>query len=379
MEKADIIVIGAGVVGLGIAAKISKPVINMYVLERHCSFGQEISSRNSEVIHSGIYYPSWSLKAKLCVRGNQMLYELCSRHKIPHKRIEKLIVANNDEEERKLITLLHTGQNNGASGLKIINKTEIYKLEPNIKAHAALYSPSTGIIDTHTLMKYFVNRIKENKGEVAYNSKIIGLKKDSSGYAITVSDNDRNTFTFHAKIVINCAGIDSDKIAAMLGIDLEKEKYVLKYCKGQYFRVTSSKKCDLINRLIYPVPHEKASGLGVHATKDLAGGLRLGPDAHYVNKNSFDLTVNLNEKKNFLNSAISFLPFLAEEDLTADTCGIRPKLQGENEGFRDFIIQEESALGFPGFINLIGIESPGLTSAPAIAEYVENIIKQVHL
>ncbi|MFA6281674.1 MAG: NAD(P)/FAD-dependent oxidoreductase [Candidatus Omnitrophota bacterium] len=375
MEKVDIAIIGAGVVGLAIAERLSGANCSLYVLERNPCFGQETSSRNSEVIHAGIYYPTGSLKARLCVEGNRLLYELCVKNEIPHKKIGKFIVAINPEEEIELQKIFKKAQENGVDGLKIITEKELKKTEPNVSAKCAIYSPDTGILDSHSLMKYFEEKIKGNKAEIAYNCKVIGLSKISDGYEVAVKDVSGEIFKFVARVVVNSAGLDSDTIAKMAGINIEKQDYVLKYCKGQYFRVGSQKKCALVNRLVYPVPHENAAGLGVHVTKDLAGGLRLGPDTCYVNRNNFDYEVDILKKKDFLHSALKFLPFLKEEDLTSDTAGIRPKLQGDGEDFRDFVIKEESGIGFPGLINLIGIESPGLTSAPAIARYVKAILK----
>lgn len=377
MERVDIVIIGAGVVGLSIAARLSQPEHTVYVLERHDSFGQEASSRNSEVIHSGLYYPRGSLKAKTCIEGNRMLYEICSRNGIAYQRTEKLIVATEKEEEEILVDLLRRGENNGVSGLRILSQAEIKKLEPNIRAKAALYSPSTGIVDSHNLMKYFIQCLKEEGGDVAYNSNVNGLHKIPRGYEVTIRDNRDEEFKFQTQIVINCAGLESDHIAQMIGIDIERENYNLKYCKGQYFRVGNTKKCALINHLIYPIPQMKGDILGIHATLDLGHGLRIGPDSHYINRDNFDYTVDISERRNFLNSVTKFLPFLEEKDLIPDTAGVRAKLQGENEEFRDFTIKEEDELGFPGFINLIGIDSPGLTSAPAIAAYVESLVKEI--
>lgn len=375
MEKADIVIIGAGVVGLSVGAYLAQKYKSVYVLERHAGFGQEISSRNSEVIHAGIYYPKESLKAKLCVRGNRMLYDLCVKYYIPHKQIGKLIVATNKEEEQELAGIFKKGRDNGACGLRLLTKQEIKDFEPNITAMAALYSPTTGIIDSHALMQHFADIIKDNNGAVVYSSEVIAIVKASDGYELTINDAGRDMFKFKARIVVNSAGLEADHIAEIAGFDIKKQDYCLKYCKGQYFRVNNSRKCSLISRLIYPVPHEQAVGLGVHATKDLADGLRLGPDAHYIARDRVNYEVDMSCRKNFLNSASKFLPFLTEEDLSADTSGIRPKLQGENDDFRDFVIKEESDLGFSGFINLIGVESPGLTSALSIAEYVETLIK----
>lgn len=376
MERADIVIIGAGAVGLSIAAHVSASKRSVYVLERHDSFGQETSSRNSEVIHAGIYYTPGSLKAKMCVEGNGMLYEICAKNNIPHRQTGKLIVATNDNEKDALDGLLKQGSKSGARGLKILSKSEIGRMEPNIKAEMALYSPATGIIDSHSLMKYFVRRTKDNGGDIAYSSNVIGLRRKAGGYEITVNDSSGDSFKFHARIVINSAGLESDNIAEMAGINIGEHDYGLKYCKGQYFRVNAAQKCGLISHLVYPVP-ENNGGLGVHATLDLGGGLRLGPDSRYVGKDRIDYNVDAAERERFFNSAAEFLPFLEEQDLTPDTAGIRPKLQGKGEGFRDFVIQEEGRIGLPGFINLIGIESPGLTAAPAIAGYVEDIVERI--
>jgi len=379
METIDVVVIGAGVIGLSIASKISRSNLSLYVLERNNTFGQEISSRNSEVVHAGIYYPSNSLKAKLCVKGNRMLYDWCTKNRVGFKNTEKLIVATNDHEVSELHSLLKRGRENGVDGLRILTKEEIKGIEPNIEAKCAIFSPTTGIIDTHNFMKQLVEYIKENNSDIAFDSEVVALDKTAGGYEVSIKDHSSDIFKIKTRVVINSAGLESDRIAGMVGIDVEKQAYDLKYCKGQYFRVANGRKCGLIKRLIYPVPHEKIVGLGVHATKDLAGSLRLGPDAHYVDRKRFDYNVDINEKRSFLDSAVKFLPFLEEEDLIPDTSGIRPKLQGENEDFRDFVIKEEGELGLPGLVNLIGMESPGLTASLAIGEYVKELINQPFL
>lgn len=376
MDKIDIVIIGAGVVGLAIAQRLSADRRSLYVIERHDSFGRETSSRNSEVIHAGIYYPAGSLKARLCVEGNASLYEICLKFKINFKKTGKLIVATNQEEENILDGLLKKGKKNGVRGLEIISKKQVNDIEPNICATAALWSHSTGIIDSHSLMQYFADCIKENGGVLAYNSQLTAISKRPDGYELTVKDSRGEEFKFCAKLVINSAGLTCDEVARMAGKGLNGG-YSLHYCKGQYFRVNDPAKSKLINRLVYPVPEEYLSGLGIHATIDLAGGLRLGPDSRYISRDEVDYSVDVSQRKNFFESVAVFLPFLKEDDLIADTAGIRPKLQGPGEGFRDFIIKEESGLGLPGFINLIGIESPGLTCSPAIARAVEELTRGI--
>jgi len=226
-------------------------------------------------------------------------------------------------------------------------------------------------------MTYFVTEIKQKGADIAYNSEVVAIEKISSGYRLSINDKRGNVFNIEAGLIINCAGLNSDKVAQAAGVDIKKRGYELKYCKGQYFRVINRRKCALISHLIYPLPNIKEGGLGIHATLDLNGSIRLGPDTCYINRDELDYVVDKGKKEFFLNSARRFLPFLDEFDLTEDSAGIRPKLQGKNEGFRDFVIREENDLGFPGFINLIGIESPGLTAVLSIAKYVENIIKNM--
>ena len=371
MEKIDIVVVGAGVVGLAVALELSKANKEVFVIEKNSSFGQETSSRNSEVIHAGIYYPKDSLKAKTCVEGKRLLYEFCSLNNIAHKKIGKLIVAIENNEIKDLEILFKQGLENGVEDLEFLSKNQIKNLEPNVEAEAAIYSPSTGILDSHTFMKNLVFQFESQQGQIAYNTELKAIDKVKEGFKVSVEDKREGSFKFLARIFINCAGLNSDKVAQMIGID--KPDYRLKYCKGDYFRVHNNK-ARFISKLVYPVPKEDRAGLGIHATLDLAGGLRLGPDDEYVDK--IDYNINASKAKSFYESARKFLPFIELEDLQPDTAGIRPKLQGPHEDFRDFIIKEETDLGLSGFINLIGIESPGLTSSLSIARIVKDIVKR---
>lgn len=369
MERIYVTIVGAGVVGLSIAERLSRGLQDILLIERHASFGQETSSRNSEVIHAGIYYPKDSLKAKACIEGRQLLYEYCRNNHIPHKKTGKLIVALNKEEENDLEALFRQGRDNGVEDLGLITGVQAKGLEPNINARAAIFSPSTGIIDTHALMKDLAARFKGRGGQIAYNTQLTHIDRGAQGYALTVKDGSGEDFKFSSRILVNCAGLDSDKISAMAG--LEKEEYKLKYCKGNYFRICS-RKSKMVSRLVYPVPKKKGAGLGIHATPDLAGSLRLGPDDEYIKDLNYD--VDPGKAASFYENVKDFLPFIELNDLAADTSGIRPKLQGEGEDVRDFLIREESASGFGGLINLIGIESPGLTASMAIAEMVRNYL-----
>jgi len=371
--EAVITVIGAGVVGLAVAAQVSGKGRDVYILEKNETFGKETSSRNSEIIHAGIYYPEGSLKAETCVDGNAMLYEICRRYGIGHSKTGKLIVATEDEDVGKLEELLERGRRNGARGLKVLSRGEINKLEPNIEAVAAIFSPSSGTMDSHTLMRYFLNKAQEAGTKIAYKSNVIGIEKLSDGYEVTV-ENGSGSFMFKTKILINCAGLYSDRIAQLGGIDINKAGYKLFYCKGEYFSV-GNRKNRLIKRLIYPVPQPSSRGLGIHATLDLEGRMRLGPDARYVNE--IDYRVDESQRGFFYSSVKAFLPFIESDDLEPEMAGIRPKLQGPGDDYRDFVIRHEKDRGLPGLINLIGIESPGLTGSPAIARYVESMVKEI--
>lgn len=372
MEKTDILIIGAGVVGLAVAKELSCIRKNIIIIEKNKSFGQETSSRNSEVIHGGMYYPSGTLKAELCIKGRHLLYQLCNEKKIPHKKIGKLIIATIKDELPALEALLAQGKDNGVEGLEIITEAQMKKFEPEVSGLTALYSPETGIIDSHRLMDYLLTAAKDNGATIAYNAEVVLIKKNNDGYRVTIKNNGE-IVEIKASVLINCAGLDADTIAGLVGMDIFKEKYNLHYCKGQYFRVRPEKS-KLINRLLYPVPLPKSGGLGIHGTPDLAGSLRLGPDDNYLDNRVKDYSVDENRKNDFFSSVVKFFPCLEETDLTPDLSGIRPKLQPRGGEFRDFIIREETDKGFPGFINLLGIESPGLTASLAIATMVKKMV-----
>ncbi|TET40401.1 MAG: NAD(P)/FAD-dependent oxidoreductase [Dehalococcoidia bacterium] len=372
-DQVDITIGGAGVIGLAIASQVAREGREVYVLEKNETFGREASSRNSEVIHSGIYYPKDSLKAKTCVEGNALLYELCQKHAIGHRRIGKIIVATDDAEVSELENLWHRGKNNGVKGLRMLSRQELRKLEPNVRGIAAIFSPSTGIIDSWTLMSYFMGKARDNGAHVACRTKVIGIDRMPGGCKVSVEDRD-GYFCFATKVLINCAGLHSDEVAEMVGIDLAEAGYKLHYCRGEYFSVGHGKS-KLVSRLIYPVPKAGEPGLGIHVNLDLGGRMRLGPNASYVDRIDYELDES--QKRAFYDSAARFLPFIEYDDLEPEMVGIRAKLDAGGEDFRDFVISHEYDRGLPEFINLIGIESPGLTSAPAIARYVGRQVEEV--
>jgi len=374
MDKIDVAIIGAGAVGLAVAAEIADGSKSVFVIEKEPDFGKHTSSRNSEVIHAGIYYKPDSLKAKLCIEGNALIYEICEKNSIPYKKITKIIVAESEREIGDLYRLYKNAKDSGVPQLEMVNDVQIAKMEPKVEASAGIFSPNTGIFDTHLYMKYLIAKATENKAQISYNSEVVEIKKTADGYEVTVLDSDKQKFSFLAQVVVNSAGLFADKVAQMPGIDIKKQGYDLKFCKGEYFRVSGKSK-NLVSRLVYPVPRPHGHSLGIHAAVDLAGNLRFGPDEYFMKENIIDYTVDESQKNAFFESVSRYLPSVKLDDFYPDTAGIRPKLQGPDDGFKDFVIKEEKDLGFEGFINLIGIESPGLTASPAIAKMVKGMLK----
>jgi len=364
MDTFNILVIGAGVVGLAIGRALSSRFPETVIVEKKPSFGRETSSRNSEVVHSGIYYPHNSLKATLCVKGNELLYEYAKARNIPFRKTEKLVVATTEEEFPSLYELYENGIRNGVTGLKIIDKEACRELEPSVKALKALHVPSTGIIDTHKLMKALESDVIDAEGYLMYGVEVIDIKKDKEGYIVTFDYGERVKCNY----VINSAGLQSDKVSSMPGLDTTAKDLDLHWCKGEYYKTTAVKG---VQRLIYPLPDPKGISLGIHLTLNLNNEVRFGPNAYYVNFLSYGMDETY--KKEFFTAINRYLD-IKEDDIHPDDTGIRPKLQAAGEAVRDFYIAEESPNGLPGFINLIGIESPGLTAALAIGEYVANLI-----
>lgn len=365
MERVDIAIIGAGIVGLATAAALARSNENIIVLERNDSFGRETSSRNSEVIHSGLYYPEGSLKTRLCVTGAAQLFDLAGRHAIPHKRIGKLIVATEESERAALVSLYQQGQRNGISGLSLLDRDEVRKLEPNTRAVAAIHSPNTGIIDSHALMAHYYREATARSVLFSFQSEVSFIERQHDGFVLGIVGDD---YRFHSRVVVNSAGLASDRVAELAGLDVDACGYRIHYCKGSYF---SYSKPSPLRMLVYPVPHEHLTGLGVHATLDLGGRLRFGPDAEYVD--TLDYKVDPKKQDEFYQGAIKIVPGLDRQALQADMAGVRPKLSGKDEAARDFVIADEASRGLPGLINLIGIESPGLTAASAIAAMASDL------
>ncbi len=366
----DILIIGAGVVGLSISEGCSKDKKSVLVVEKNESYGMETSSRSSEVIHAGVYYPENSLKARLCIRGNELMYEIAKKFSIPFKNCGKLIVATEKDEENKLEGIMQNSLKIGAKGLRIVDRDEIKKLEPKVFATSAVYFPTSGIVDSHSLMKHFFLKAKDKGVDFLFKGEVILIERKNGFYEVGIKEENGEISRVSAKIVINCAGLNSGRIAQMAGFDVDKLHYRIFYRKGVYFRVQHNLG-EMPQILIYPVPKEDAT-VGIHTVPELSGGLRLGPYDIWADEIEYSVNPNLTDI--FYDSAKKFLPVLKKDDLTPDMAGFQAKRYGPNEKSRDFVIKEESDNDFPNFINLIGIESPGLTASPAIGEMVVEIV-----
>ncbi len=371
-EKAAVTVIGAGVIGLAVAAAVAVERGHVYVLEKNAGLGRETSSRSSETIHAGIYYPAGSLKATTCVEGNRLLYGLSERSGVPTRRTGKLIVARNSRETDALEALLELGKENRAEGLRLLTREQMQDMEPNVEGRAALYSPSSGVMDSYALMQHFLASAVEGGAEMVLSTEVVGIERSREGYAVTIRDAD-GEFEFVTEMLVNCAGLNADTMAQAAGIDIDEAGYRTSYCKGDYFNVGNGKS-RLVSRLVYPVPDAYSGGLGIHNVFDIGGRMRVGPGATHVER--IDYSVDENQRQFFLESVKGFLPFLELGDLEPDMAGIRPKLGEAGDWFRDFVIRDEKERGLPGLINLVGIESPGLTSSPAIGRMVADMVKE---
>tara|TARA_B100001093_G_scaffold420282_1_gene412137 strand:+ start:12811 stop:13929 length:1119 start_codon:yes stop_codon:yes gene_type:complete len=369
MDKIDCVVIGGGVVGLAITKKICESGLSCVVVDSQDSYGKGISSRNSEVIHAGIYYPKNSLKARLCLRGKELLYSYCKTKNISHNRCGKIIVASSSEDENKLKNISELASSNGVDDLIFLSKKEVNKIEPLIECSSGLFSPSTGIIDSHDFMTNLIGDIESLKGFFVPKSPVKSIKSYDSGYKV-IFDNNGSEYCLHSKFVINTGGLSAQSIAKNIDgfpKDLIPDLYL---CKGTYFSLSG---VQPFTHLIYPAPPKRGDGLGIHSTIDMNGNVKFGPDVEYVDYEDYSVDEYKIEK--FYSAISRYFPSLKKSNLKPDYCGLRPKLQGPNDKPKDFEIQDCSNIGFPGLINLFGIESPGLTSSLAIAEYVNDLIK----
>ncbi len=363
MQVHDVIVIGGGVIGCAIARELSRYDIDSILLEKECDVGAGISGRTSGVAHAGFYIQPGTLKAELNIKGHMRLPSLCTELDVPYKEIGKLVVAKNDNEIPYLKKLKSVGEKNGTRKLKIIDKEEVRRLEPNIEAALALHSPTSGIIDPFELTIALAENALENGVNFSLSTKVQDITRKDDLFTVKTN---RGEYT--SKLIVNSAGLFSDRVAEMAGI----YRYKIYPCRGQY-HIIDKNKSHLINHLIYPVPPEDVGGLGIHLTPTTHGNILIGPSAEYICEPETSTTCEVMDQ--LYNEAKEMLPSINKRDFIRSFAGVRPKLTCPGSlDPADFVIEEDSEVS--GFINLIGIESPGLTAAPAIAEKVCEIINE---
>ncbi|MDA0218262.1 MAG: NAD(P)/FAD-dependent oxidoreductase [Proteobacteria bacterium] len=366
-EAADAVVIGAGVVGLAVARALAMSGREVLVIEAEAAIGEGTSSRNSEVIHAGIYYPRGSLKARLCVRGRDLLYGFCARNGVAAEAIGKLIVAVTPEELPALQALVATAAGNGVDNLQPLDAAAARTLEPALHCEAALLSPSTGIVDSHGYMLALQGEAEAHGAMVVHRTRVLRGRVGVSGMLLDIADADGAEMTLSCRSIVNCAGHGAHAIARdMAGLDpcSIPPRYL---AKGRYLTVSGA---SPFRHLIYPMPVPGA--LGVHVTLDLGGRIKLGPDISWVDE--MDFTVEPEIIDGFRQSVRRYWPNVMERELELGYAGVRPKIHGPESSFADFMISGPEAHGIPGLVNLFGIESPGLTASLAIAEMVAGQI-----
>ena len=374
MEQVDCVVIGAGVVGLAVAREMALQGRETILLEREGSFGTISSARNSEVIHAGIYYPKDSLKAKLCVEGNRLLYEYCRTHQVGTQAYGKLIVAD-ETQINDLQAILYKAQNNGVPEIKMISGEEAKQLEPKLKCSAAILSASTGIVDSHAYMLSLLGGFEDAGGMIAYHSPLMSANpighSAEGGFELSIGGPDG--MQLQTKLLINCAGMSAPAIAQKIE-GLNKDQIPQAYfAKGNYFSLSGK---SPFTHLIYPIP--EPGGLGVHLTLDMGGQAKFGPDVEWLdiqNEGHVDYTVDPKRGESFYEAVRRYWPELKDNSLQPDYSGVRAKIVPPNSPAGDFCFNTPQDHGLQGLYNLYGFESPGLTSSIAIARYLEAIIK----
>jgi L-2-hydroxyglutarate oxidase LhgO len=372
-ETTGTVIVGAGIVGLAIAERLSRKRKDVVVVEQHDGFGRETSSRNSQVVHAGLYYPENTNKTRFCVAGNALMYEFCERHGIDHRKTGKLVPGIDQDEVAVVHERLRQGTANGVAGLRLLTKKEIADYDADLSCAESLLSPTTGIIDAHSVMGRLERLASAQDTVFAYGSKVSHILHDGHRWHVRVQDTDGEELDLSSETVINAAGLSADTIAATSGFDP-----VLYECeqvpgKGEYFRVAERHR-SLMSTLVYPAVIPAMDGSpakGVHLVLELDGGMKVGPN---MLLGQTDYTVDPTHLKPFWEQMHRYLPWLELADMRPDSAGVRPVRPGRPSHQQDYYISEESDKGFPGLVNLIAMGSPALTSCLAIAAHVETLL-----
>lgn len=370
-----VVIIGAGVIGLGVARALAENnITSVLIIEKEEGFGRGVSSRNSEVIHSGVYYPKESLKAMYCRMGREKIYPFCQKNDVWYNQCGKLIVAQ-EGQELALDELFQKAQINEVPHIRMLNQKELSSMVPEVSAHSALFLGCTGILSAHELMSAFLRISAEADHDLLIGATVVGGEQKGDLYQLSVSNRGEDIYTVVTTWVVNAAGLNSDIIAGLLWRKDKIEVPQLTYSKGSYFKL-SSKWRNKFQHLIYPIPDKEHDSLGIHLSFDKGGDVKLGPSAEWLAGREEDYSVRVEDQELFYNDVKAYLPDLQYDDLSPDFSGIRPKLMMDNQEHSDFYIHHEEEKGFHGWINLIGIDSPGLTAAIAIGDDVARWIAE---
>jgi L-2-hydroxyglutarate oxidase LhgO len=369
----DVAIIGAGVVGLAVAAQLA-PRLSVAILERHHTFGMENSSHNSGVIHAGIYYPPGWLKTVLCIEGNRLLYQWADEHKVPYRRLGKLIIAWHEEELPALHRLLEGARANGVPELHLLSSAEVSRLQPGLRAAGAIFSATSGVVDQMAFMRSLLEEARAHGAFVAFRHEVIGLRRHGGGLLVRYRSPDGAEQELGVRYVVNCAGLQADRIGSMLGYEPDGGPHNPPFRhfinRGAYFDVVRKEVAARVRHLLYPLPHQDRTGLGLHVTLDVEGNVHLGPDAQWLPEDApLDFRSRPEALPQFLEGGRQFFPDLRAEDLAPGQVGYRPKLHPPGQGPKDFLIWHHQ-----GYVHLGGIESPGFTASLAIARHVARLL-----
>ena len=365
MHEVKIALIGAGVTGLAISAVLAETVGDVMVIERQEGFGREVSSRSGEIIHTGIFYRTGSLKSQLCLDGAPMLYKYLEGNNIRHARLGKYVVASSEDQLPGLEEFYKSARLSGLREIEYLDGRQVHLQEPEVDCCAAIYCPNAGTVDSHALMKSFYDEATDKGVSFSFRSGVVALERAGNGYLLTTSGGKE----IKARVVINSAGVGSARVAEMAGIDIDEAGYGLTFVKGTRF---ACGKKSPVRRLVFPFPEDGALGTGIHTSFDTAGRLLIGPDAEIVDSPT-DRDLDPGKGDAFYAELIKYMKGIDREDIYPHSANIRPRAGGSYQS--DFIIKEESGRGLPGFINLIGIESPGLTCCLSIAVMVNGFVQ----